>query len=363
MIYVLLVCVTVLLAWVAEQKENKLLLGICILILVLFAGLRGESVGIDTASSYRTYRALMYGHTLTRAEVGYYELSRVLLSVLKSPEMLVLFYSGVIHTFIVLRIWSMRKRASFAFMMFAYLSVFYISTMNIMRQYLAIAVVFFATLLFENIKGVDIKRCIAFVVVVVLASTIHTSALMGLVILLVYLFQARNESKKAKRAALLFFAAAIAATTTIFDHAMVRYGHYFEHPNMDFGIMSIYKLLCWCFIVFMAKCSVCNGVLRISRDRPFCTASDGSLCQMDPIAAKMCLLGILLGMVGMLFPYAERICYYFKIYEILFWGQAVRARKNSWFYRTIILIYLLYILMGELVMNGSGIFPYVTIWG
>ena len=59
----------------------------------------------------------------------------------------------------------------------------------------------------------------------------------------------------------------------------------------------------------------------------------------------------------------NRMGFYFMMFEMPFWGQAVRAVVNRGVYRLLILVILIYVLISTFQFDTSGLITYSTYVG
>lgn len=134
----------------AELKDNKLFLVLGVVALSLGAGLRNDNVGLDTyqyISAFKTNFSVIW----LFKETGFREISRLLMNAFSgNTTCLLLLYAAVTNALILYRLWDFRKDCSYSYMAFLYITLHYMNTLNIMRQYIAIAIVFFATRFLEK---------------------------------------------------------------------------------------------------------------------------------------------------------------------------------------------------------------------
>lgn len=261
-----------------------------------------------------------------------------------NPTAVFLVIAVATNLLVMLRLWDYRDTASFAYMSFFYITVFYIGTMNTMRQYLAVAIVFFATRFLER------KRYMPFAVSLLIAMTIHTTALMGVVYLFVFLWQ--NTAKK-KRVYLGIAAAVLIPVSVIF---VVGYEHghidnYFSNSVDNVNMTFIYRVVCFLIALLLIWITDGRGKTRTRCGVPSLSCGD------SPIPLFV-FIGLLASSAGMMFEYLERLGYYFSLFEAVFWGAAIQKNAWGWLYFLMPTVYALYVFGYELAFNGSGIFPF-----
>lgn len=197
MIYLVCYLVSALFTYLASKQETKkrmlIYSAIAIMIPVILAGLRDYSIGIDTngyltkhrywlgAASRDTlweylqyYFSLEYGEPLFAIFLGTVEAVFGNYSVF-----LFLIHLGIISGFYI-GAFRMRKYVQPAVVMLVFYFVCFSQSLNIMRQYLAMAWVF---AVFPDIHE---KKWIRFFLVVAVAMTLHTSAFLALIPFFVY---------------------------------------------------------------------------------------------------------------------------------------------------------------------------------
>ena len=74
------------------------------------------------------------------------------------------------------------------------------------------------------------------------------------------------------------------------------------------------------------------------------------------------IIGLGTSSLGMFFSFLSRLGMYYLMYEMVFWGRAVKEGKSRRISLALSLIYAIYVFGMELVYNGSKIFPYGIHW-
>src|SRR5699024_10351989 len=93
---------------------------------------------------------------------------------------------------IVKSLWHFKDKVNFTLSTFLFFTIYYFQTYNITRQWLAIAIVFFA------IKYLFSNKYIKYLLIVLVASTIHSSAIITLSFIPLHVWVTRKLSKKYK---------------------------------------------------------------------------------------------------------------------------------------------------------------------
>ena len=176
-----------------NNEANKLFTIIVIIILVLISGLR-SNMG-DTSAYKHLYNMVAsntYEYTKGGYEIGFVYFIYVLTRISANPQFMIFITSLITN---VLNVWTFRKYSSyFELQTFMYIAAgYYIASMNGIRQALVASILFAATPYI--IKG-NFKR---YLIIVLLASTMHTSAF----IMIPVYFIVRNKMWSKKIAILI----------------------------------------------------------------------------------------------------------------------------------------------------------------
>ncbi len=202
--------ISVLLLFMAEKKyfSNKFLTIIALIIPILLAGLRKEGIGTDTevyanvlyqaakeANDFFDYLgknvySSFQNKPVSNWEIGYNLLVYVSVKLTGSFQG-ILFFT---HFFIIFLIYKGLKDFKGYFWTFWAILIFYFmfygSSLNIMRQWLAIAIIFYGTHYLQQNKD---ER---FIAMVLIAMLFHNSAFIGMIIWLVYKYLQAGDVKK-----------------------------------------------------------------------------------------------------------------------------------------------------------------------
>ena len=179
----------------SDRKKFLILSVISILITTLLAGLRAYEIGIDTMS-YMTKKRYWQGAVSAESlgtymkyymGIGYGEplfalLCGIVAQTFGNYSVFLLLVHAIIVSGVYIGAHRLRKIVNPAFVLLLFYLVFYHHSLNIMRQYMAQAIVFAA--LADILKKKYIRYCIA----VIVAAMFHTAALLGFAALIIYWF-------------------------------------------------------------------------------------------------------------------------------------------------------------------------------
>ncbi|WP_048727054.1 EpsG family protein [Carnobacterium sp. 1290_CSPC] len=175
------------------EKNKKLYLLIIFLILALISGLRDKSVGLDTYNYTDLFFKYIDTNKLTtsfqniRLEKGYILLNYII-GIFTDNAQAVLMISSLFINYSFARL-IYKYSNNVAISTVIYIIFFYQSTMNTMRQYIALSIFFFGIdYLLKNEK-------LKYLLIVVLASQFHSSAWI-LIVLIIVTFGSIMQNRK-----------------------------------------------------------------------------------------------------------------------------------------------------------------------
>ena len=335
---------------IADKKNSKFLLWTGIVILTLAAGLRNENVGVDTHAyiySFNNNFPVSWQFT----ETGFRTVSNALMFFFRNNTTWVLIvYAFITNALILIRLWDFRRKCSYSYMVFLYLTINYINTMNIMRQFISIAIIFFATRFLEK------KQYLFFILLLILATSIHSTAPLGVVFLFVFFW--KNASQKQRR--WLWIPIAVIIPIVVYYILKYESGHisnYFSQYTSNLNITYIYRvgafLLTMMFQMMSKQIVFKRSELKENTVVPLKWSDKETLFYV---------MGLGTSSLGMFFAFLSRLGMYYLMYEMVFWGRAVKEGKSRPIAWMLSSIYAVYVFGRELIYNGSKIFPYGIHW-
>lgn len=340
-----------LLIYIADKKKSKGIMILSVIILSLIIGMRGINVGIDTKDYYS---AILnnFPKDWQFEEIGFRFISRTLISLFNNATIVFLIYAFVTNLLISLRLWDYKDKTSFFFSMFIYILIYMFSSMNIMRQFLAISITFYFSRYLEE------KKYLLFFIVVFGASLIHKTALLTIFIPVLFMWNNWSKSKKIIAAIPLMFFCSL-AIYYIFNYESNHIANYLSSDKLinNINITFIYRFLIFIISFFMYKTKtkvVYNN--KIKQEKELISNENDKV--IIGIIAIIYFIGLSLASLGMFYPFVNRIGLYFLIYEPVYWGLISNYSYNKAVKKTMIIIYALYVFFIEIFMNGNGIFPY-----
>ena len=176
-IYLIPLILSIIGAFFVKNKTiKKWLYYIICLVVILIVGLRSSTIGSDTRTYELFFNKITF-HTLDTHyfEFGYMILNATVRAIADNYSMFLLVVSAISYAsiFYIIKKYSANYFISITLLISL---MFMYDSMNIMRQFLAISIVFLSSTLAINRKPVK------FILAIALATSIHTSAIIGLLL-------------------------------------------------------------------------------------------------------------------------------------------------------------------------------------
>lgn len=277
---------------ISQRQKDKAFLFISFFILTFFSAFRGKEVGTDTDAYMDIFLKYVYGYSDPHSEVGYSLFNQFLSYISTNPQAIIIASSIIINLGFMHFIYHNSKNAWIS--VYIYVTLFYyFYSFNAMRQFIAISIVLFAWNFLKN------GKIIRFILIVLLASTFHTTALISFLLIFVYLWR---RSIKLIPFIVLSTVVAVFGTSAIFNFVadfFPRYAIYSETAG-ERGLGGIMPVILY-FTIFIA--------LYILREK-----GDQEYNMILNIAAICAAFGIL-SYFNFLF---YRPAFFFNVFSIIF---------------------------------------------
>lgn len=234
-IYVIFI-LAIVLALVASKRDNFIYVFLLIIIISLFIGLRDKTIGDDTETYYSMFLYLKNGTFSPNYEYGFSLISYIILKIFKDIQAPFIVFALFTNTLIVRRLWEIRNQYSFTLMLLLYLVFYYPSSCNIMRQYIAIAIVFW------GLRFLEKDRTIIFVGLIIIATTIHNSAAVSILYVLIYELNTKRHNPIKTRTYAMMYILCIPILAIAVAYFMRGYGLYFTIRNSSLGLFNFVRL-------------------------------------------------------------------------------------------------------------------------
>ena len=348
-VYGLTLLISLLLSVVAQKKNKKKYIIVAALVLTVIAGLRAVSVGIDTKNYVRLFGHIADGNlNLAHGlETSFKYICAFLLAIWNNNNFLFFIFALITNVLIFARLWDFKDRISLPWATMIYFGVFYFMTFNIMRQFVAVAIIFYGT------RYLAEKKYFKFLFFVLLGFLFHKSALLGIGFVVLDIFAWKHLSRKQKKFLRLIIVLGLVVLLFLTIVIFGRYSHYFNNIQFNFGLMLFVKLMLFILTVFLVK-------------NPYNDECDENGYSIKAYTFTTVRIYYLVGILGMMleyfFPYMGRIGIYFYIFEMVYMGMLFKSCKKDTIMKIILIAIILLYVYSAIFGNGQGHGQYLFAW-
>lgn len=356
-VFYLMICFVLLYFARKIDKNNnvKIFIWMLILTLTLVSGLRHQTVGIDTQGYVTLISPLRDGYLFKLnniSEQGFIALSYILVNVSAGYTLALVVYAFITNALIVLRLYDYKDRISFTWAVFIYYMLFYFATFNTIRQWLAMAIVFYGT----RYIGSNLKSNIKFMMFVLLAVLMHTTAIFAVFFVPLYYFSfpSKNMNDQIKKCAMMILTLLVGIY--VYITIVNKYSVYISSTIYgDVSWVNIVLALFVCGIILYDN----NGKIIIRRKNRKIYYDRETNIKYESLAF---LIGIVLTLMVFLTRYADRVGQFFLLFEIVFFSYYIKKARTRAI--TIIFVFLLcvYLRFTSFISSGYGEVPYIPFW-
>lgn len=332
----------------AAKRNKKWLLMIPIAVLSLVAGLRVSTVGTDTQNMLATieycYRHHFWNHS---KEWLFYFLCEYLMKFWYNTSFVLTVFAVLNYAFIFARLWDFRKTIHMGMSVALFVLFYFGTSMNIIRQSLALAIIFYAT------RFLGRKKYLRFFIGVVIASLIHISAFFAAVIPILYIFAEKRFTARKLFAVLLYIFGFIAASA----YLLRFYGNYLHGEGVDIGIMTP-VCMTLLFVTYLPH------FVTQYRLRGFAEEETEQQSRQEVsihLLFVLSFLGYLIECVGFVFTWAGRAGMYMRFFEIVYYGVVFKSSMYDRLFKIVLFLVLL-LLGGYSLWMYSRVIPYAMIF-
>ena len=346
-VYLGLLFIGALFANWADKCNSKFLLFAIIVIYALIVGLRGESVGYDTLNYIHIMDGSVGGSSTS--EIGVSLLLNILSEKGLGYNSLFLFYSFGTYLFLLLRLWDYRKKASFSMMVFMMGLTMLLPSMNIIRQMLAMSIVFYAT------RYICSQRYILFLLFILLGAIFHLSSFVGLLFFVTELLRWNQLKKKTKVlfciGSLIFVFIGITVLSKLY---FTRFSLYFETSESNLGFLVLAKMIMIILIYALTSSKKIVGLEKLSDPKLF----------SFKLVYYISLMGLCIHVIGYYYAQMGRIGFYLEIFDIVFYSIIYKAGSSSQKLLAGLAIVILYFFpfLNNIISTTSTYSPYLFYW-
>lgn len=340
------------------KHKERFYLYVLIIILTLVAGLRHKSVGIDTEGYIRLISELRKGYLPKLnniSEQGFILLSYIIMKISRGYTVALIVYAFITNVLIVLRLHDYKDKISFTWAIFIYYMLFYFTTFNTIRQWLAMAIVFFATRYISS----DVRAIIKFSTMVLIAALMHATAVFAVFYVPIYYFSLPSKNRKEQIRKFSMIMLAFLVTIYVYGVIEKKYNTYFSSTIYgDISWMNIALALAACVIVLYDKKwkIVIRKHLSKSTKNPYLW---GRGIRFESLSF---FVGIVLTLMVFLTRYADRVGQYYMLFEIVFFSYYIKNTRTRGIAIVAVLVLCIYLRLTSFLSSGYGEIPYIPFW-
>ena len=337
-----------------KKKSTRTAMRLIIFPMIVIVGLRSIEIGNDTITYLRTFSNLKYFSILEvisgnfRIEKGYLIYNKIIQNIYPEYWFFLFITSLAIFYAIHLHI----KKNSYNTFLSVFLLIsfgYYGQTMNITRQMIAISLILIA---YEKLK---VKRNISFVLMIILASFFHKTAI---IFMSIYFLREKKYSHRNFKAFMLA-SIIINLIGMVLIRTIVRLpffsrfagyigGNYIGQMNIGslFGIIISLSSICSLYYTYAIKCNT------------------KKLKSETSIEMWICSFGFLFSSLTLTGSIMSRIALYFMFFNITFITKVLKFSRNKriWTVIVLVLAFTYFSIIMLLRPEWNYIYPYRFFW-
>lgn len=344
---------TAALGWIfvgkAERRRNVFWMWACAALFTLVAGFRGYSVGLDTQNYANKFYLISMGEFLYAygLETSFKYICYGLSKLSDNGTVFLTVMAAITNTCVVIRMWDFREISSLRRAVTFYYMGFFFMSLNGIRQFCAVAILFFFT------RYIDRGKSYIFFAGLFLAVLFHRSAVVGATFMIFELLR-WNELERNEKLSISFaiFAAPFALALVL--PSLSRYFKYFSLVRLNIGFMIPLKILFFFLTLIFVYQTKTRRAKSFSADLyvPF------------KMICVSYVLGLSLSSLGYIFPFLDRVSWYFYIFEGVYLGMLFKDREpiNRFVFGGTALFMTGYTFFHNIAGNSQGTSPYLFFW-
>ena len=353
--YLILSIAVLFLAFRAEQTNDSIYVKLIVCLLTLVAGLRNVHIGNDTITYVKYFNMVCSGNKVDM-EIGFVILMKLVSFVSKNPNIFLSLCALITYSCVAWRLWELREDSSFGIAFFSYYSFYFFGSMNVMRQYMSVAILFWAT---RYIKRTDSEQgnYTKFLLFLVIATSIHTSSILGILFIVVQFFFLKYQKTNDKFKLIMLGIAgcfAIIAFIPLIESALEKYTHYASNVDSNMGMRIPALLVIWLV-----------SILVYRSETPYIDDKSEWEKYLLGTTRFYFLLSCLLALIGYKYKVVGRVSWLFNMFQGVYYGIILREWSEA---QRVLLKVLVYAVVGYVLvqyvflLNGDNIHPYKTFW-
>lgn len=328
-----------------------------VITLSLVAGLRKYTVGVDTEAYFKVFEALKHGYKESYnniQEQGFLTLAYIVMQLTASPACVFLVIAFITNYFIMRRLFEERENISLPIAVFMYFSQYYFMTLNTIRQWIALAIVFYFSKYIGESKRGNIKFCIA----VAVAVTMHYSAIVALACLVGYYLLVKSKKTSTVLTKLVIVVASPFVTLWLYNQLFDAYGvTYGTQTEGDLSWINVARIL-FLLALFVLKSSAAvnqqgKNIQIVHSDQKVST---------ERYQMLLYIAGIAITLLTAIYSYADRAGQYFILFELLVLPRYAKEKWSKQLTIIFVIVIFSYFRFRSFATNGYEELPYLPFW-
>ena len=361
--YVIIFALATITMYLSVKKTKHLNIWTIISALILSAviGLRGVSVGIDTLAYTEFFEALeqqiVFG-VRGIDEPGFIFVSYVVVQLFGSVQFAFFFWALVTNLLIVLRLHELKERIAIPIAMLTYLAAFFFLEFNVLRQVVAVSIIFYAT------RWIEKRQYIKFLIACLIAVSIHSSAIIAIALIPIsMLYNWRRYRPKQQALIFLILLIAVGGFVLVAMRYMSLYGHYLDSDLSADGVGMLIPIKIVSFLICMVYVRTVHRKV-VTQNCDILEQENRNWKYYLKTAVICYFIGLIIYFISYYVKYADRAAYYFFMFEIICYGYWYRLAKRNDIIKLLICLLVLLPLILDFVSStgGQGQFPYMFYW-
>ena len=351
-----------LMAAATAKKTPKLSFWFIVITLTLLAGFRHPYVGIDTLPYVNHIMSLLesFSWKLNNIdEPGFIIVSYVVVGLTKSYTAVLTVFAFITNYFMVKRLFELREDISFPWAIFIYICQYYFMTFNILRQWVAMAIVFYySKYIMEGKKG-----AFKFILAVAVSITFHKTAFITLALLPLYWLVRKSRTVVNQIFKLLMIGVSPVVLAALLVYMRKVYGD--VYGNINTQGLSFINVARVAFMVFIAVMTAIDKhhVKKKNDDMPVLQDSEMLASKdIEIFDIAVMFVGIVFALMTLLYKYADRLGMYFIIFEMIVLPRYIKNSKFKIFVMVFVLFIFMYLRINSFMSSGQGEMPYIPFW-
>lgn len=303
------------------------------------------AVRYNVGTDYPSY-SIIYTQNLTLQEEGFNQLNKLLHKITYNPQILFIVTSVIICAGYFIAIYRESLVPEYSILLFVIVKDYFIS-MNVVRQYIAIAIIFFA------VPYIKRKEFIKVVIILFIAIQFHRSALIVAAVVILYNFEIKPLAGLGIMISVFLVSPLIRNIVYSFLSKFGLYSNYFLSSSVFSNMDQVFN---WQYTIvtlgpFLILCYEYKRVIKNSNLKLLYTATLVSLILMSLSSAFPTLI--------------TRLVWYMNVFVVLYLPEAINniPNKRIKLFVNIATISLYTIVAIRNIIGGAqSVLPYQTFW-